>query len=106
MKKQTTYSFKTLGGGRNALVVWVLAVCAKLYRHPELVWLLLPTSLRVVQNAWFSTGSINIKFERLLTRIRSCTTLFCYAKNLSPPNSKYSLPRQGGLGWVDNRLTS
>ncbi|MBE7710489.1 MAG: hypothetical protein E7Z93_08615, partial [Cyanobacteria bacterium SIG32] len=34
------------------------------YRHPELV-----------------SGSINIKFERLLTRIRSCTTLFCCMKN-------------------------
>ncbi len=67
------------GGGRNALVVWVLAICTKSHRHieqqychPELV-----------------SGSINIKFERLLTRIRSCTTLFCYVKNKfqgkSPP---------------------
>jgi len=96
MKKQTTYSFKTLGGGRNALVAWVLAVCTKSYRHPEQQYC----------HPEFISGSINIKLERLLTRIRSCTTLFCYIENLSPPNSKYSLPRQGGLGWVDNRLTS
>ena len=61
MKKQTTYSFKTLGGGgRNALVVWVLGISAV---------------------EWLNS----LKFERLLTRIRSCTTLFCYIENLSPP---------------------
>ena len=64
MKKQTTYSFKTLGGGRNALVVWVSGISA-------IEWL------------------NNLKVERLLTRIRSCTTLFCYVKNKfqekSPP---------------------
>ena len=100
MKKQTTYSFKTLGGGgRNALVAWVLAVCTKSYRHPELYKtnqraLASCVSLYPSAKPLGVSGSLNklinnIKLERLLTRIRSCTTLFCYVKNKfqgkSPP---------------------
>ena len=63
-KNEATTGFKTLGGGRNALVVWVLGISAV---------------------EWLNS----LKIERLLTRIRSCTTLFCYVKNKfqekSPP---------------------